>query len=126
MRDGLGRPPAVQQRRAEVIEPFDIVRISLEEDLEMTERALVIAVHRVDVSEMLMDLHVVGPERLHTLELHPGLVELTEIREEDAEIAVTDRAVRIRLQRVSPERLSIAPDLDLLRAQVGQAAEPYD
>src|SRR5262249_840653 len=52
--------------------------------------------------------------------------ELTAIREEDAEITMTDRAVGIRLQRVPPERLRVAPDLNLLGAQVGQTAEPDD
>src|SRR6185503_10086730 len=126
MRDGLGRPPAVQQRRAVIVESFDVVRISPEEDLEMTERALVVAEHRVGVSEMLMDLHVVGPERLHALELDLGQLELTAIREEDAEVTVTDRATGIRLERASPERLGVAPDLHLMGGQVGQTAEPHN
>ena len=126
MVDRLVRPPTVEQGGAEIVEPFHIVRVTREEDLEMPERAPIVPEHRVGVSEMLMDLHVVGPERLNALELGLGQIELTAIRVEDAKIAVTDRAAGIGLERVPPERLCVAPDLNLVGAQIGQTAEPDD
>src|SRR5215813_9688688 len=114
MLDGRARPPAAQQRGAEIVEPFDIVRVFREEQLEVLDRARVISEHRVGVSEMLMDLLLVGAKLLNALELGFRQSELTAIREEDAEIAMTDRAGRIRLERVPPECLGVAPDLNLL------------
>src|SRR5215510_660032 len=90
MLNGCVWPPAAQQRRAEIVERFDIVRVSREEQLEVLEGARVISEHCVGVSEMLMNLHLIGPKLLNALELGFRQSELTAIREEDAEIAVTD------------------------------------
>src|SRR6185369_1333508 len=44
--------------------------------------------------------------------------------EQHTQVAAAERAIRLGLDRVPPETLSISPDLNLLSAQVGETTEP--
>src|SRR5437899_4121321 len=81
---------------------------------------------RMRAPEVHMDPLVVGAERQHALEFDFRQPEISLLREIGPEVAATDGTVRVGLERVPPQALSVPPDLDLLSAQVGQAAEPHD
>src|SRR5439155_3979477 len=109
---------------AEVVEPLDAVRVLPEVQIEMSDRAGIIAEDYVRVPHVVMDFHVVGSERLHALEFFDGQLQVSLIPQDHTEVATTDRAVRVGLEGISPQVLGVSPDLDLLSAQVGETADP--
>src|SRR6266511_725299 len=118
--------PVTQKSGAQVVEGVDVVRIPLEVELEMLDGAGKVAERRMRARDVHMDPLVVGSKRQQALEFGLRQPEVSLLREIGPEVAATDGTVRVGLERVPPQAVRIPPDLDLLSAQVGQAAEPHD
>src|SRR6266545_7973634 len=117
--------PVTQKSGAQVVEGVDVVRIPLEVELEMLDGAGKVAERRMRARDVHMDPLVVGSKRQHALEFGLRQPEISLRREIGPEVAATDGTGRVGLERVPPQGVCIAPDLDLLSAQVGEAAEPH-
>ena len=84
-------------------------------------RFLVLSLDRVNVAEVVVGLHVIGSDHQRALEVLEGLLGETTVAEVSTEVPVTDRAVRLGVDRVSPECVGVAPDLGLLEREPGES-----
>ena len=73
-------------------------------------------------SELQRELEVLAGERRVFLAAETGAL----VAEIGAQVAVADRAVGLRFERISPQRVRVAPDLDLVPREDRESDEPDD
>src|SRR5439155_25621479 len=76
-------------------------------------------------SEVAVESRVVGPQRQGAFEVVDRRPRVSPIAEHGAELVVAEHARRIRVERRTPERLRVAPDLDLEPGEAGEADDPH-
>src|SRR5207244_2218237 len=122
--EGLVGPVEGHQRRRRVVQRVHVVRVPLEENRILLDRLGEVPRRRFDEAEMVVGLHQIRSDLQRPEEMLPRETGQSVVAEKDPEIAVTGDAVGLGVDREPPERLRVAPDLDLVERENREADEP--
>src|SRR5439155_9108247 len=124
--EGFRGPVHTQERRGEIVERVDVVRVARQIALVRLDGRGEIPGHRVDEPHVVVGLRQVRPKGPRPLEMLSGEIIQPPADELDPEISMTCDTAGFAVDGESPERVRVMPDLNLVEGQNREPAEPRD
>src|SRR5437667_7069810 len=117
-------PVQGHQRRRRVVQRVHVVGVPFEENRVLLDGLVEVPRRRFDEADMVVGLHQIRSDLQRPQEMLPRETGQPVVAEKDPEIAVTGDAVGLGVDGEPPERLRVAPDLNLVEREHREADEP--